>query len=63
MEGRYVLMDWCPQILKKLWIKTFMSHFQCFVQISKMLVEICVKLEDQFKRAMGGGGGSRTENS
>ena len=36
----------------------FMSHFQSIVQISKMLVEICVLLEDQFKRAEGGGGGA-----
>ena len=50
-----------PQILDRLGIKTFMSHFQSFVQISKMLVEICVLLKDQFKRA--GGGSSRTENS
>ena len=57
--------SWCPQILKRLGIKTFMSHFQSFAQISKMLIEICVLLEDQFKRARGGGGGRgrRTENS
>ena len=34
-----------------------MPHFQSFVQISKMLVEICVLLEEQFDRAGGGGGG------
>ena len=61
MEG-WTSESWCPQILKRLGIKTFMSHFQSFAQISKMLVEICVLLEHQLKRA-GEGGSSRTENS
>ena len=46
--SRWTGESWCPQILKRLGIKTFMSHFQSFVQISKMSVEICVLLEDQF---------------
>ena len=36
--------SWRPQILKGLGIKNFMSHFQSFVHISKMSVEICVLL-------------------
>ena len=59
--GGAVLMDLvragAHKYLKRLEIRTFMSHFQSFVQISKMLVEICVMLEDQFKRAGGGGEG------
>ena len=48
--SRWTGESWCPQILKRLGIKTFMSHFQSFVQILKMLAEICVLFEDQFKR-------------
>ena len=39
MEGCHVLMDWLM-----LGIKSFMSHLQSFVQISKMSVEVCVPL-------------------
>ena len=46
MEGCYVLMDWSELVstnaYKRLGIKTFMSHFQSFVQISKILIQICV---------------------
>ena len=39
-----------------------MSHFQSFVQILKMLVEIYVLLDEQFERAGGGGGGGGQQN-
>ena len=40
-------------MLKRLEIKTFVPHFQSFVQISFISVEICVLLEDLISESWG----------